>query len=182
MNHYIQQYSIALAVEWIARQSTTKLQYIVSISLITRKFKFKFCPPHKTIIKSSADSPSSSTANCNYLTCTTLVTILLAYSLSVVFLAMYISGFTIEFIGMIAMVMNNNIAILSSDVIVSKRFKTSSLDSFKVSKLNFALVISKDRPGSRQNPGPGQNRPICRDPGPGQNREIYRDSDRDSNI
>ena len=41
---------------------------------------------------------------------------------------------------------------------------------------------SKDRPGSRQNPGPGQNRPICRDPGPGQNREIYRDFDRDSNI
>ena len=40
----------------------------------------------------------------------------------------------------------------------------------------------KDRPGSRQNPGPGQNRPICRDPGPGQNRENYRDSDRDSNI
>ena len=36
--------------------------------------------------------------------------------------------------------------------------------------------------GSRQNPGPGQNRPICRDPGPGQNREIYRDSDRDFNI
>ena len=45
-----------------------------------------------------------------------------------------------------------------------------TLQSFKV----------KDRPGSRQNPGPGQNRPICRDPG--QNREIYRDSDRDSDI
>ena len=41
---------------------------------------------------------------------------------------------------------------------------------------------SRDRPGSRQNPGPGQNRPICRDPGPGQNREIYRDPDRDSRI
>ena len=43
-------------------------------------------------------------------------------------------------------------------------------------------AIGRDRPGSRQNPGPGQNRPICRDPGPGQNREIYRDSDRDFNI
>ena len=42
--------------------------------------------------------------------------------------------------------------------------------------------IARDRPGSRQNPGPGQNRPICRDPGPGQNREFYRDSDRDFNI
>ena len=43
-------------------------------------------------------------------------------------------------------------------------------------------ACSKDRPGSRQNPGPGLNRPICRDPGPGQNHEIYRDVNRDFNI
>ena len=45
-----------------------------------------------------------------------------------------------------------------------------------------SILEIKDRPGSRQNPGPGQNWPIYRDPGPGQNRQIYRDSDRDSNI
>ena len=44
------------------------------------------------------------------------------------------------------------------------------------------IMTVKDRPGSRQNPGPGQNRPICRDPGPGQNREIYQDHNRDSDV
>ena len=39
--------------------------------------------------------------------------------------------------------------------------------------------LTKDRPGSRQNPGPGQNWPILWNPGPGQNREIYREFDRD---
>ena len=41
------------------------------------------------------------------------------------------------------------------------------------------LGVIKDRPGSRQNPGPGQNWPILWNPGPGQNREICREFDRD---
>jgi hypothetical protein len=41
------------------------------------------------------------------------------------------------------------------------------------------MYIRRDRPGSRPNPGPGQNRPIFWNPGPGQNREIYREFDRD---
>ena len=64
---------------------------------------------------------------------------------------------------------------------------THEINIFKILTLSQRFKINenytdKDRPGSRQNPGPGQNWPIYRDPGPGQNREIYRDSDRDSNI
>ena len=70
----------------------------------------------------------------------------------------------------------------ATDERVLRNVKSLQEANESVKKTLEDMVKIKDRPGSRQNPGPGQNWPVYRDPGPGQNREIYRDSDRDSNI